>query len=347
VTVLRGVSYQVGRTGKVTPVAELEPVNIGGTTVARATLHNEDEMARLGLRIGDSVRVERGGDVIPKVVEVVERGKQSEEIVFPTVCPECGGHLVREEGEADWRCVNGSCPARVLEEMLHFAGRKAMNIEGLGDAIAELLLAEGLVSDVADLYTLHTKREKMIALEGLGERSVDLLLGQIEESKKRPLEKVIFGLGIRHVGERTAVALADEFGGVWKLRDATVEELQAVPDVGPVVAAAIHEYFRERKNVALLERLEQAGVQFTGEKKQRGTALAGRTFVLTGTLPTLSRDEAKEKIEAAGGKVSGSVSKKTSYVVAGEDAGSKLEKARELGVAVVDEAGLLEMLSGS
>jgi len=347
VTVLRGVIYQVGRTGKVTPVAELEPVNIGGTTVARATLHNADEMARLGLKIGDAVRVERGGDVIPKVVEVVEHGKEAKEIEFPSVCPECGGHLVREEDEADWRCVNASCPARVSEELLHFASRKAMNIEGLGDAMVELLLTNGLVKDVADLYTLHEKRAKMVELERVGERSADLLLEQIEASKRRPLAKFFFALGVRHVGERTAQVLADEFGGIWRMRDASVEELQLVPDVGPVVAQAIQEFFGERKNVALLEKLERAGVQFTGEKKVRGTALAGKTFVLTGTLAGMTREEAKERIEAAGGKVSSSVSKKTSYVVAGDEAGSKLEKARELGVAVLDEAGLLQLLTSN
>jgi len=325
----------------------LEPVNIGGTTVARATLHNADEMARLGLKIGDAVRVERGGDVIPKVVEVVEHGKEAKEIEFPSVCPECGGHLVREEDEADWRCVNASCPARVSEELLHFASRKAMNIEGLGDAMVELLLTNGLVKDVADLYTLHEKRAKMVELERVGERSADLLLEQIEASKRRPLAKFFFALGVRHVGERTAQVLADEFGGIWRMRDASVEELQLVPDVGPVVAQAIQEFFGERKNVALLEKLERAGVQFTGEKKVRGTALAGKTFVLTGTLAGMTREEAKERIEAAGGKVSSSVSKKTSYVVAGDEAGSKLEKARELGVAVLDEAGLLQLLTSN
>ena len=348
-TKLLGVIIQVGRTGKLTPVAELEPVSIGGTTVSRATLHNEDEIARLGLMIGDTVMVERGGDVIPKVVEVVEDKKHPRgtvKIVFPKNCPVCESKVERVEGEVDWRCINASCPARIREELLHFAARGVMNIEGLGDAMVDQLLAAGLIKDIADLYTLHERREKVLELERVGEKSTDALLAEIEASKKRPLARVIFGLGIRFVGERTAQLLSDAFGSMDALMKAEKDELERVHEVGPRVASAVYDFFRVEKNEELLQKLERAGLSFVGEKKAKSSQLEGKTFVLTGTLPTLSREEAKEKIEAAGGRVSGSVSKKTSYVVAGDDAGSKLDKAKELGVAVIDEAGLVELLQG-
>jgi DNA ligase (NAD+) len=364
VTRLEDVLFQVGRTGKVTPVAVLAPVFIGGTTVTRATLHNADEIARLGVRIGDFVSVERGGDVIPKITEVVAdaahpRGET--EIVFPTLCPVCGSELVRAEGEVDWRCINTACPARVREELLHWSARGVMNIEGLGDAMVAQLLGqvedeseelegepaktvrEPLVHTIADLYTLT--REQLLGLERVGEKTADALLAQITRSTSAPLARVLFGLGIRFVGERTAALLASHFGSIDALMKANAEELEAVNEVGPRVAQAIVEFFAEAKNRELVERLRGVGFGFTAEKKVVGTALAGLTFVLTGTLPTLTRDEAKERIEAAGGKVSSSVSKKTSYVVAGEEAGSKLEKAEQLGVAVLDEAGLLTMLA--
>jgi len=346
VTELLGVTFQVGRTGKVTPVAELSPVSIGGTTVSRATLHNADEIARLGLMIGDTVMVERGGDVIPKVVEVVEdkkhpRGKKA--IEFPSHCPVCESTLVREEGEADWRCVNASCPARLQEEMLHFAARGVMNIEGLGEAVVAQLLERELVKSIADIYALN--EEKLLSLERIGQKTADTLLAEIEASKKKPLARVIFGLGIRFVGERTAQLLSDAFGSMDAVMGASAEELERVHEIGPRVASAVYEFFREPKNIETIERLRTAGLTFVAEKKATTNTLGGRTFVLTGTLPTLTREEAKEKIEAAGGRVSGSVSKKTSFVVAGDDAGSKLDKARELGVAVIDEAGLVAMLS--
>jgi len=349
ITKLLDVIFQVGRTGKVTPVAALEPVSIGGTTVSRATLHNADEIARLGLKIGDYVTVERGGDVIPKVVEVVEdkqHPRGTVEIQFPELCPVCESKLMREEGEVDWRCINASCPARVSEELLHFAARGVMNIEGLGDAMVDQLLNAGLVHDIADLYTLHERRENLLELERVGEKSADALLKEIEESKKRPLAKVIFGLGIRFVGERTAQLLSDEFGSMSELMKAEKEELEKVHEVGPRVAEAVYDFFRVEKNQELLQKLELAKLNFTGVKKQKSSQLEGKTFVLTGTLPALTRDEAKEKIEAAGGRVSGSVSKKTSFVVAGDDAGSKLDKAKELGVSVIDEASLLKLLAG-
>ncbi len=343
--------------------------------MTRATLHNPDEVVRLGVRIGDFVSVERGGDVIPKITEVVSDAKHprgEREIVFPENCPRCGEALVREPGEVDLRCVNVSCPARLEEELRHFASRGVMNIEGLGEAmVAQLLghtLAEqagalrsnveasaedaaeeptrkALVHSIADLYDpKKVNRESLLTLERVGEKTADALLEQIERSKKQPLQRVLLGLGIRHVGERTAQALAEEFGSIDALIAATEEELTRVNDIGPKVAATVREFFSNERNLALVERLRGYGLTFTAERKVRGTTLSGLTFVLTGTLPTLTRDEAKERIEAAGGKVSGSVSKKTDYVVAGEEAGSKLDKAQSLGVAVLDEAGLLALL---
>jgi DNA ligase (NAD+) len=375
ITKLEGVLFQVGRTGKVTPVAALAPVFIGGTTVTRATLHNPDEIVRLGVKIGDFVSVERGGDVIPKITEVVSDAKHprgEKEIVFLVNCPRCGEALVREPGEVDLRCVNVSCPARLEEELRHFASRSVMNIEGLGDAMVAQLLGhtleeqaehsvsieastedaaeeptrKALVRSIADLYDpTKVNREALLTLERVGEKTADALLDQIERSKKQSLQRVLLGLGIRHVGERTAQALAEEFGSIDALIAATEEELTRVNDIGPKVAATVREFFSNERNLALVERLRDYGLTFTAERKVRGTTLSGLTFVLTGTLPTLTRDEAKERIEAAGGKISGSVSKKTSYVVAGEEAGSKLEKAQQLGVAVLDEAGLMAMLA--
>jgi DNA ligase (NAD+) len=376
ITRLDDVLFQVGRTGKVTPVAALAPVFIGGTTVTRATLHNADEIARLGVRIGDFVSVERGGDVIPKITEVVEDAKHprgTHEIVFPSHCPVCDSELVRAEGEVDWRCINAVCPARVREELLHWSARGVMNIEGLGESMVAQLLGqseeeesasektelevgevglaepvkpsyEPLIRSIADLYSLT--REQLLTLERVGEKTADALLAEIERSKKAPLARVLFGLGIRFVGERTASLLAEHFGSLDDLMKATAEDLEAVNEVGPRVAQAIVEFFAEEKNRELVEKLRTAGLTFTAEKRVVGTTFAGLTFVLTGTLPTLTRDEAKQRIEDAGGKVSGSVSKKTSYVVAGEDAGSKLEKAQQLGVAVLDEAGLLALIEG-
>ena len=381
ITQLLGVAFQTGRTGKITPVAELAPVFIGGTTVTRATLHNPDEIARLAVRIGDFVSVERGGDVIPKIVEVVEDAKHprgTEPIVFPENCPRCKTPLVREEGEVDLRCVNVSCPARLEEELRHFASRNVMNIEGLGESLVAQLLGhtlaehdaassiaieaasatqaedeapteaevptrEALVYSVADIYSLT--KAQLLTLERIGEKTADSVLAEIERSKKAPLNRVLLGLGIRHVGERTAQALAEEFGSMDALIAATAEELTRVNDIGPKVAATVREFFSNQKNLDLVERLRAAGLNFTAEKRVRGTTLEGLTFVLTGTLPTLTRDEAKERIESAGGKVSGSVSKKTSYLVAGEEAGSKLDKATSLNVPILDEAALLALLA--
>ncbi len=345
VTRLEDIATQVGRTGKLTPVAVLSPVNIGGITVTRATLHNADEIERLGVRIGDFVRVERGGDVIPKVVEVVqdaEHPRGDREFHFPEHCPVCGSAIVRTPGEADYRCVNADCPARIREELLHFAARGVMKIEGLGEAVVTQLLQRGLVRSIADLYALT--EEQLLGLERIGKKTAEALLKEIEQSKSAPLSRVLYGLGIRFVGERTAQLLADAFGSMDALMEASREELERVHEVGPRVAEAIAEFFTEARNRELVERLRAAGLQFTAERRKQSSLLEGKAFVLTGTLPTLTREEAKERIEQAGGRVSGSVSKKTSYVVAGEEAGSKLEKARELKVPVLDEAGLLEML---
>jgi DNA ligase (NAD+) len=347
VTRVEEIRVQVGRTGKLTPVALLTPVSIGGTTVSRATLHNADEIERLGLLVGDWVKVERGGDVIPKVVEVVEDREHSrgtERFQFPTHCPDCGSEIVRAEGEVDYRCVNVDCPARLRESLLHFSARSVMNIEGLGEAVVTQLLDRGLVRSIADLYLLT--EEQLLSLERIGKKSAQTLLAEIDGSKRNPLNRVLFGLGIRFIGERTAQLLAEEFGDMDALMAASAEDLERVNEVGPRVAQAIREFFDEAKNRELVERLRAAGLTFTAEKRKKSSQLDGLTFVLTGTLPALTREDAKAKIEAAGGRVSGSVSKKTHYVVAGEDAGSKLEKARELGVKVVDEAGLLELLRG-
>jgi DNA ligase (NAD+) len=347
VTQVESIRVQVGRTGKLTPVAVLTPAEVGGVTVTHATLHNADEIERLGLLIGDYVRIERGGDVIPKVVEVVDdeahpRGHRK--FHFPEKCPECGSEVVRAPGEADYRCVNVDCPARLRESLLHFGSRSVMNIEGLGEAVVVQLMENGLVKTISDLYSLT--EEQLLTLERIGKKSAGALLGEIEKSKEAPLDRVLFGLGIRFVGERTAQALADEFGSMDALMEASQEDLEQVNDVGPRVSESIVEFFHEKRNRNLVERLREAGLRFTAEKRRRSSKLEGRTFVLTGTLPNLTREEAKEKIEAAGGRVSGSVSKKTNYVVAGEEAGSKLDKARALGVPVIDEAALVEMVKG-
>jgi DNA ligase (NAD+) len=347
VTRIEDILVQVGRTGKLTPVAALRPVPIGGTTVTRATLHNMDEIERLGVKICDWVQVERGGDVIPKVVSVVEdkdhpRGTKS--FHMPERCPVCGGHVVRTEGEADHRCVNANCPAKLRESILHFASRSVMNIEGMGDALVNQLTERGFVKNVADIYKL-TKQD-LLKLERMGDKSAENVLREIEASKKLPLERVIYGLGIRFVGERTAEFLAEHFGSIDALLEASEAELQDVNEVGPRIATSIVEFFQEPRNRELVEQLRKAGLTFTGQKKKRGTKLAGKTFVLTGTLSRYSRDQAKKLIEDAGGRVSGSVSKKTDYVVAGLDAGSKLDKAKELGVMVIGE-NEMENLIGS
>jgi len=343
-TMLENIEVQVGRTGALTPVAHLKPVVISGVTVSRATLHNEDEIVRLGVEIGDTVLVERSGDVIPKIVRVVEQGKDRRPFEIPKHCPVCKGHVVREEGEAASRCVNSSCPARLRETLLHFSTRGVMDIDGVGDALVDQLLAKGAVHSVADLYRLTA--DQLMELERMGEKSASKIIKNIEKSRAQPLARVLNGLGIPFVGERTAQLLAGHFGDLDDIANASLETLQEVDEVGPKVADSITQFFEEKRNRELVEKLRQAGLQFTGEKqpKKKSGPLAGLTFVITGTLPTLKREEAKERIEKAGGKVAGSVSSKTSYLLAGDDSGSKLDKARELKVPILDETGLFAIL---
>jgi DNA ligase (NAD+) len=344
VTTVEDIGVQVGRTGALTPVAHLKPVEVGGVTVSRATLHNEDEIARLGLQIGDEVVIERSGDVIPRVVRVRAQGSYRKPFLMPSQCPICGGHVVREEGEAARRCINTNCPARLKESVLHFASRGVMNIDGMGEALVDQLVDRRIVRSVADIYDLTA--ETLCELERMGKKSAANLIRNIENSKANPLPRVLTALGIRFVGERTAVFLAEAFGGLDKIAAASAEELERAEEVGPKVAESIYQFFRERRNRDLVERLRRAGLQFEyrSRRPQKGS-LTGKTFVLTGTLPSLTREEATQLIEAAGGKVTSSLSKKTDYVVAGEDPGSKLQKARKLGVAIVGEEGLRQLLA--
>lgn len=342
-TLVENIEVQVGRTGTLTPVAHLRPVEVGGVTVSRATLHNEDEIRRLDLEIGDAVIIERSGDVIPKVVRVTGQGAARRPFVMPAKCPVCGGAVVREEGEVASRCINTNCPARLKESILHFAARGVMDIDGMGEALVDQLVDKGVVSSVAGIYKLDA--EKLADLERMGKKSAEKLCRNIDASRQRPLPRVLSALGIRFVGERTALFLAEAFESLDKIAAADLDTLQHAEEVGPKVAESIVQFFREPRNQELIERLREAGLQFeyqaTGKK---GGALEGLTFVLTGTLPSLAREEAKARIEAAGGKVTSSVSKQTSYVVAGEAAGSKLDKAQTLGIPVIDEQKLLEML---
>jgi DNA ligase (NAD+) len=311
--------------------------------VSNATLHNEDEIERLGVQIGDTVLIERSGDVIPKVVRVVKQGEDRRLFTMPRSCPVCGGEIVRAEGEAASRCINTNCPARLKESILHFAARSVMDIDGMGTALVDQLVDRGMVKNVADLYKLGV--DDLIQLERMAEKSATKIVANIDASRKKPLARLINGLGIPFVGERTAQILSDTFGSLDALMNADAEKLQLAEEVGPKVSESIRRFFHESHNRELIERLRAEKLQFTAEMKSRREGpLAGKTLVLTGTLPTMSREEAKEKIESAGGKVSGSVSKKTDYVVAGEEAGSKLDKARALGVTVIDEAGLLELI---
>ncbi|HEX8459013.1 MAG TPA: NAD-dependent DNA ligase LigA [Pyrinomonadaceae bacterium] len=344
------IIVQVGRTGALTPVAVLEPVLVAGSTVARATLHNEDEIKRLGLLRGDWVLIEKSGDVIPKVIRVVESRRTGAEKRFrlPKQCPVCGGVVSRPEGEVVSRCVAADCPAQLKARLLHYASRRAMRIEGLGDALADQFVQKRMVSDVAGLYAL-TEGE-VAALERMAEKSAANLLAQIEASKTRDLPQLVFGLGIRHVGERTAAILARQFRTLDALSRATVEGLDAVPEIGLTVAESVHDWFADEGNRALCERLRAAGVRTELEARPDGggaggEAFAGLLFVLTGKLETMTRDEAAALIEARGGRVTSSVSKKTSYVVAGEEAGSKLDKAQSLGVRVLGEAEFRELLA--
>lgn len=346
-TRLNDITIQVGLTGAMTPVAELEPVLLAGSTVSRSTLHNEDEIRRLDARVGDYVLIEKSGDVIPRVVKVIldRREPGLEPFVFPTDCPACGTPSVRPEGEVVRRCPNPACPAKRHAALIRFKSRKAMNIEKLGEVIVARLLESGLVADAADIYALNA--DQLVGLERMGEKSVANLMEQIEASKSAGLARLLFALGIRHVGSRTGQVLASAFGSIDAIAAASEEELTRVDEIGPVVAAAVASWFREPVNRELIRRLQDAGVNTEAPRTvvvDEGSPFAGKTVVLTGRLERYTRDEAAALIEARGGRTSSSVSKKTDYVVAGEEAGSKLDKARSLGVTVLDEAAFAEMV---
>jgi DNA ligase (NAD+) len=343
-TVVNDIRVQVGRTGTLTPVAVLEPVVVGGVTVSRSTLHNMDEIERLGLQIGDTVLIERAGEVIPHILKVVKEGKSRKPFRMPKNCPECGSAIHKSDDEVAYRCVNAACPAKRKESLLHFAGRHAMDIDGLGDKIVDQLVDKGLVKDVADLYAL--KEEEVAALERMAEKSAQNLLEEIEASKKNSLARLIYALGIRFVGERTGQLLAEHFSSLEELAEASEEKLVEVNEVGPKVAAAIVEFFCESANRQLIKKLSKVGVKPTAEKRVvKSDKLAGKSFVFTGGLENRSREDAGEIVKQHGGKISGSVSKKTDYVVVGSDPGSKYDKAKELGVAILTE-GEFEKLVG-
>ncbi|MBI1750423.1 MAG: NAD-dependent DNA ligase LigA [Acidobacteria bacterium] len=342
-TVVNDIIVQVGRTGALTPVAVLEPVQVGGVTVSRSTLHNLDEVERLGVHIGDTVLIERAGEVIPHVVKVVQEGKERRPFEMPGKCPECGSRIHKAEDEVAYRCVNAACPAKRKESLLHFAGRHAMNIDGLGEKIVDQLVDKEMVRDVADLY--HLKLESLAALERMAEKSAQNLLDEIEASKKLGLSRLIYALGVRFVGERTGQLLAEHFGSLEALKDASEEQLVEVHEVGPKVAASIVEFFSESANKKLVKRLVEAGLNVKEERKApKGTRLAGKTFVFTGELSTYTREQAGELVSSHGAKVTSSVSKKTDYVVVGAEPGSKYDKAKSLGVAILDEAAFEKLL---
>jgi DNA ligase (NAD+) len=335
-TVVKDIIVQVGRTGTLTPVAVLEPVQVGGVTVSRSTLHNMDEIERLGLHIGDTVLVERAGEVIPHVLKVVKEGKNRQAFHMPKKCPVCRSAVHRAEGEVAYRCVNAACPAKLKESLQHYAGRHAMNIDGLGEKIVDQLVERKMVKDVADLYSL--KLEEVAELERMGEKSAQNLLDEIEASKESPLSRVVYALGIQFVGERTGQLLAEHFSSLDELAEAKTEDLENVSEVGPKVAASITEFFSEASNRNVIKKLSKAGVRPTAEKRKvKSQKLAGKSFVFTGGLANRSREEAGELVLQYGGKLSGSVSKKTDYVVVGTDPGSKYDKAKELGVTVLTE----------
>ncbi|MGO0122541.1 NAD-dependent DNA ligase LigA [Desulfothermobacter acidiphilus] len=345
VTKLRRIEVSVGRTGVLTPVAVFDPVQIAGTTVSRATLHNEDMIRERDIRVGDYIVVHKAGDVIPEVVRSLPERRTGEEQVFhmPTHCPVCGAKTVREEGEVALRCPNISCPARLKESLYHFASRNAMDIRGLGKVLVEQLVDRGLVRSVADIYYLT--EAQLLSLNRMGPKSVANLLREIEESKNRELHRLLFGLGIRHVGERAAKLLVERFGSLDRLAQATEEELTAIPEIGPKIAASVRNFFNEPRNLEVIERLRQAGLSLESRVPAMGQGpLAGKTFVLTGALKSLTREEAKAIIERLGGRVASSVSQRTDYVVVGENPGSKYDRARELGVPLLDEEAFRQLL---
>ena len=346
-TRLLDIVVNVGRTGVLTPTAVLEPVQLSGSTVRAATAHNKDFIAQKDIRIGDIVRVRKAGEIIPEIVEVdfSKRDGSEREFSFPTVCPSCGEPVLDDGQEAAVRCTNPDCPAQLVRSITHFCSRGAMDIEGMGEQSSEQFVRAGLITSIADLYDLSAPQ--IAALERKGEKSAAKLVAAIEQSKGRGLARLLYGFGIRHIGERSARQLAETFGSMDKLRRATFEELTAVPDVGEEMAQSVLAFFSHRQTQSQLARLAAAGVDMTQEQTVKEAALLGKTFVLTGTLPTLTREQAKALIEQKGGKVTGSVSKKTSYVVVGEDAGSKLVRAQELQIPLLDEAALMNLLGGT
>ncbi len=349
VTRINSITLQVGRTGTITPVAELEPVFLAGSTISRATLHNFDEIRRKDIRTGDYAVIEKGGDVIPKVVEVLKekRSADSKEFPLPDKCPVCGSELERPEGEANIYCINYFCPAQILGRIIHFTGRNAMDIQGLGESIIEIFLRKGFLNDITGIYELKKHRKELIELERFGEKSIDNLLQSIEFSKEKPFEKVLFALGIRHIGERTAKILVKHFNDIDKLSSASEEEISSVYEIGPKIARSITEFFRDKKSSVLTEKLRKAGLKFrteAGTLNEEKAEFRNKTFVLTGTLEKYTRTEASELIEKYGGRVSSSVSKKTDYVLAGTEAGSKLDKAKSLGVKIITEEEFEKML---
>jgi len=346
-TRLNDIQVNVGRTGAITPFAVLEPVRVGGVTIGMATLHNAQEVERKGVLIGDTVVVRRAGEVIPEVVAPIPSLRKGDERKFemPTHCPACGTELVRPEGEAVTRCPSYACPAQVQGRIVHFASRGAMEIDHLGESTVEALLERKLIADVGDVFTLG--KEQLATLPGFKDKSIKNLLGAIDAARSRPIDRLLVGLGIRHVGGTAAIRIADGLLSIEAIAAASVEELAAVDGVGTVIAQAVHEYFARDDIKALVEKLRAAGVRMTGERKKAEGHLLGKSFVITGTLEALSREEAKERIEGLGGKVVGTVSKKTDFVVVGESPGTKLEKAQKLGVATLDEAAFLAVLEGT
>ncbi len=346
-TKLLGITWQVGRTGAITPVAELEPVKLAGSTISRATLHNFDEIQRKDIRVGDTVIIEKGGDVIPKIISVVvdERPKRSSPTIPPDKCPVCKSKLFKPENEVALYCENTECLAQIKGRLIHFASRGAMDIEGLGDALIDLFTDKGFVKNFSDIYKLKDKRSELIQIERLGEKSIDNLLNAIEKSKSQPFPKVLFAIGIRYVGAGAAQKIADHFNSIDNLIKASEEEISSIYEIGPSISKSIKQFFADKKNIRLIEELKKAGLNFVSEKREiKKSYFTGKTFVLTGTLSGFSRDEAAARITVLGGKVASAVSKNTDFVVAGEKAGSKLSKAESLGIKVIDESAFLDML---
>lgn len=346
-TVVENIDVQVGRTGTLTPVAHLEPVRVGGVTVSRATLHNEDEVKRKDVRVGDTVVVQRAGDVIPEVVKVIKEKRTGKEkkFVMPDRCPVCGSHVERIGDEAAIRCTSLYCRAQLIERIFHFASRSAMDIEGLGYKTVETLIEKRFIKDVADLYLLHEKKEEISGIEGMGEKSFQNLVDGLEASKSRDLPRIIYALGIHGVGISTANPIASHFGSIDRLMYAKETELQDIEGIGPIVARSVYSFFNDRTNIEIINKLRKSGVKFPeSETGKKGGSLTGKTFVLTGTLVDFTRSDAKREIESNGGKVTSSISKKTDYVIVGESPGSKLDKARELGVSILDEAAFKKLI---